>query len=63
LWYAHDDKLPNFYDYQPFGQWKTLPSTAVKQFKLDSSDCDLAGGSNINYMVGPLNYALPNQNP
>ena len=48
LWYPHDDKLPNFYDFPTFGIWtsKEAPFT-MKQYKLDSSGCDTAG--NINF--------------
>ena len=49
VWYPHDDKLPNFYDYNDFaafGPWTTYKNATIKQFKLDSSLCSISGNVN-----------------
>lgn len=48
VWYQHDDKLPNYYDFTPFGQWKAADITTLKQYKIDSGDC-VSGGSNVDF--------------
>jgi hypothetical protein len=49
VWYPHDDKLPDLYDFRPFGIWTGPPGPAtLKQYKIDSSDCGVSG--NINYL-------------
>ena len=48
-WYPHDDKLPNFYDFPDFGNygpWTQYKNATLKQFKLDSSLCDINGNVN-----------------
>ncbi len=52
VWYPHDDKLPNFYDYPQFGAfgpWTTFKNATLKQFKLDSSLCGISG--NVNQLT------------
>ena len=52
IWYPHDDKLPNQYDFVPFGIWTAPSATTLKQYKIDSSDCGQSG--NINFLTSPL---------
>jgi hypothetical protein len=49
IWYQHDDKLPNYYDFTPFGQWSKAEITTIKQYKIDSGPDYITGGSNVNF--------------
>ena len=48
-WYPHDDKLPNFYDFNDFGvfgPFKTYADKTLKTYKIDSSLCGISGNVN-----------------
>ena len=49
VWYPHDDKLPNFYDFKAFGPWKESTASTIKQYKIDSGDCGISG--NVNFIL------------
>ena len=54
IWYPHDDKLPNQFDFVPFGIWSAPSATTLKQYKIDSTGCKLLSAGNTNYLASPL---------